>query len=200
MRSAAESGSVFGLLLLYIWWIRPIFPHFWVLLVAAVLVSHVVRRETPERLGFRVAGFRDCVVRYGAWVVGVAAALIGIGAGFHSLRDITFRWASINFGVYLGWGLFQQYVLNGYFVNRFVRFTESAASLGAFVFALAHLPNWLLMIAAGPGGYFAARVYLRYRNLYFLGIAHGVLGFVLYVVVPDSISHHLYVGPKWFSL
>ena len=45
-----------------------------------------------------------------------------------------------------------------------------------------------------------SRIYLRYRNLYFLGMAHGVVGFLLYLVVPDTISHHLSVGPKWFSM
>jgi hypothetical protein len=45
------------------------------------------------------------------------------------------------------------------------------------------------------GGYASTQLYRRYRNLYFLGLAHGVLGFVLYLVVPDSISHHLNVGP-----
>ena len=29
--------------------------------------------------------------------------------------------------------------------------------------------------------------------------ACGVIGFLIYLVVPDTISHHLYVGPKWFS-
>jgi hypothetical protein len=200
MSAAAESGSVFSLVLLYIWWIRPFFPRFWVLLLAAVLISHVLRRETPEQLGFRTGGFRTCVARYGPYVAGAVAALVAIGAGFHSIHPITFNWAAINFSLYLAWGLFQQYVLNGYFVNRFVRFTRRAPLLAAVIFAAAHAPNWFLMAATGVGGYCAARVYLRYRNLYFLGLAHGVLGFALYMVVADRISHHLYIGPKWFSL
>ena len=200
MGAAAESGSIFGLVLLYIWWIRPFFPYFWVLLLVAVLISHVVRRETPEKLGFRKVDFGACAASYGLWVLGAVALLIGMGAAFRSFREITPVWAAINFGLYLGWGLFQQYVLNGYFVNRFVRFTRQAPLVAGLAFAAAHTPNWFLMVATGVGGYCAARVYLRYRNLYFLGLAHGVLGFVLYWVVPDSISHHLYVGPKWFSL
>ena len=49
------------------------------------------------------------------------------------------------------------------------------------------------------GGHFCARVYLKHRNLYVLGLAHGVVGFLLYLAVPDSVSRHLYVGPKWFG-
>src|SRR3989442_7813052 len=42
-----------------------------------------------------------------------------------------------------------------------------------------HLPNWLLMLIALPGGYICARIFLHYRNLYFLGLAHGVVGFLI---------------------
>jgi hypothetical protein len=27
-----------------------------------------------------------------------------------------------------------------------------------------------------------------------------VVGSLIYLVVPDTITHHLYVGPKWFSM
>jgi hypothetical protein len=48
-------------------------------------------------------------------------------------------------------------------------------------------------------GYCSARFYHRYRNLYFLGVAHATVGFLLFLLVPDSISHHLNVGPAWFK-
>jgi hypothetical protein len=48
-------------------------------------------------------------------------------------------------------------------------------------------------------GYCSARIYSRYRNLYFLGVAHGTLGVLLYLVIPDRLSHHLVVGPGWFG-
>ena len=47
------------------------------------------------------------------------------------------------------------------------------------------------------GGYLSAWVYLRYRSLYILGLAHGLLGFVLFLTVPDSISGHFLVGPRY---
>ena len=67
------------------------------------------------------------------------------------------------------------------------------------MFSLAHLPNWFLMIVSLAGGYVCAAIYRKYRNLYFLGVAHGVIGCMIYLVAPDTLSHHLYVGPKWFS-
>src|ERR1035437_2933794 len=99
MGAAAESSSVFALVLLYIWWIRPFFPRFWVLLLVAVVISHVLRRETPGGLGFRTAGFRACVVRYGPYVLGAAVMLVGTGTVFHSFRTISIEWACINFSL-----------------------------------------------------------------------------------------------------
>lgn len=48
-------------------------------------------------------------------------------------------------------------------------------------------------------GYICARIYISHKNLFFLGIAHATIGFLLFLVVPDSISHHLIVGPGWFG-
>jgi membrane protease YdiL (CAAX protease family) len=67
------------------------------------------------------------------------------------------------------------------------------------LFSLAHLPNWFLMSVTLAGGLCCTRLYRRRPNLYVLGLIHGTIGFVLYLVVPDSISHHLRVGPGWYS-
>lgn len=193
-----EPGILFVLIVVYIWWIRPFLPLFWVALLGYVLVSHAARGETPARLGFRIAGFRESARRYGPVVCAIALALLAAGIGAGSVRDISPRWAAINFVVYCFWGIFQQYLLNGYFFNRFGRFTAHAAALAALAFALAHAPNWFLMAVTAGGGYAAACAYQRYRNLYFVGLSHALLGFLIYMVVPDRVTHHLWVGPKWF--
>jgi hypothetical protein len=71
--------------------------------------------------------------------------------------------------------------------------------ISAALFSGAHLPNFFLMAVTLLAGYICARNYMRYKNLYFLAIAHGTVGFLLFLVVPDSISHHLTVGPGWFG-
>jgi hypothetical protein len=55
------------------------------------------------------------------------------------------------------------------------------------------------MLITPAAAYEAIRVYHRYKNLYFLGLAHATIGFLLFLVVPDSVSHHLRVGPGWFA-
>ena len=76
---------------------------------------------------------------------------------------------------------------------------RSASLASAALFSGVHLPNWFLMGVTLLAGYCCARLYLRHRNLYFLGIAHATVGFLLFLVVPDSVSHHLVVGPGWFG-
>jgi len=101
---------------------------------------------------------------------------------------------------YLPWGLLQQYILNGYFLNRFDALLSSrvASLAAATLFCIAHTPNWFLMSVTFVGGYYSTLVYRRRRCLYFLGLAHALLGFLIFLIVPDSITHHLRVGPAWF--
>jgi hypothetical protein len=194
-----EALCMFALIELYIWRIRSTFPHFWLVILALLLLSHVLRRETPDHLGFRAAGFRRGALACAPWVAAVVAASLALGAALRTLRDVTFHWALLGFLVYCVWGLVQQYLLNGYFVNRFARADARAPVLAAACFCLAHFPNWFLMPVTLVGGYAAARVYQAYRNLFLLGLAHGILGFTIYLVVPDTVTRHLYVGPRWFS-
>ena len=97
----------------------------------------------------------------------------------HTLRELDMERAIIGFLSYCTWGLFQQYLLNAFFVNRMLPVSSSAhqaAALGAACFAGAHAPNWFLMLVGLATGYCCARVWIQYRNLYFLGIAHGAIG------------------------
>jgi hypothetical protein len=201
--AGAEAIGIFALIMAYIWWLRFRFPYAWIPMLLLMFASHMWRGETLATLGFTRRLSPRILTRLSAALAILALALFTLGLTLHSIRTVTFEGAFLSFLLYCLWGLFQQYLLNGYFVNRFSDFlpgrTRAAPLLAAAFFSLAHLPNWFLMLTTAAGGYVCARIYLRYRNLYFLGVAHGVVGFLLYLVVPDTVSHHLYVGPKWFS-
>ncbi len=201
--AGAEAAAMFALIMSYIWWLRFRYPYAWVPMLLLIFASHVRHRETPAMLGFTWDLPPRAFARLSRALALLALALLALGFSLHSIRTVTFEGAFLSFLLYCVWGLFQQYLLNGYFVNRFSEFLpghpHAVPLLAAVFFSLAHLPNWFLMLATAAGGYVCARLYLRCRNLYFLGMAHGVVGFLLYLVVPDTISHHLYVGPKWFS-
>lgn len=186
-----EALSVFAMIMAYIWLLRFSHPLSWILILLVIIVSHTVRRESPIQLGFGAKNLRSSATALAPVVLALALALLACGWMFGTIRPQN---GLLGLLMYLVWGLFQQYVLNGYFMNRL-----HSPLLAAALFSAAHAPNWFLMLVTLGGGYFCARAYLRFRNLYFLGLAHGVIGFLIYLVVPDTISHHLYVGPKWFS-
>ena len=134
-------------------------------------------------------------------LVALAALSLPAPAMAAPTRPIRFEQGLLSLVAYLPWGIFQQYVLNGYFMNRFdaVLSRRAAPLVSAALFSGAHVPNWFLMAVTLLTGYACALTYRRYKNLYFLGVAHATVGFMLFLVVPDSISHHLNVGPGWFA-
>lgn len=195
--AAIEVAVVFAAIMLDIWWLRFRWPWAWMPILGAILISQSVHGETLASIGFR---WRP----KGLWAFLAALSLLcgvllAAGRAFGTIRHVSLSGAFLNLGWYLLWGLFQQYLLNGYFVNRLsdaLPNKKKAPFAAAILFAAAHLPNWFLMAVTFAGGYVCARIYLRQRNLYLLGIAHGVVGFLLYLVVPDAISHHMNVGPR----
>src|SRR6266404_4128337 len=194
-----EALAVFAMILIYIWLLRFSHPFAWIVIFVLIIASHVFRRESPARLGFGAKNLASSLAALTPFVVVLALALLSFGLVFRTIRHITPESGYGSLLMYCCWGLFQQYILNGYFVNRFREFSPSLAPpLAALFFSAAHTPNWFLMLVTLAAGYLCAKVYLRFGNLYFLGLAHGVIGFLIYLVVPDTISHHLYVGPKWF--
>jgi hypothetical protein len=154
-------------------------------------------RPTIQRLGLRIAGMQAAL-----WVVALATtlALIGVWISFrlHTLHSV-FR----NFGVeyaflaYIVWALMQQFILQDFFLARLMRLvpTRAAAVVAAgALFALAHVPNPILVVATLVWGIIACALFLRYRNLYVLGLAHAILGMCLAVTIPNAMHHQMRVG------
>jgi hypothetical protein len=76
-------------------------------------------------------------------------------------------------------------------VGGYVLWTIVAA---AVLFALAHLPNIPLVLATLAWGAASCTLFRRYRNLYVLGLAQGLLGLCFAICVPDAWHHHMRVG------
>jgi hypothetical protein len=66
------------------------------------------------------------------------------------------------------------------------------------LFALAHVPNPVLTPITLVWGIAACFLFLRYRNIYALGIAHGILGLCVAVIVPEPLQHHMRVGIGYY--
>ena len=195
-----EPLLMFGLIVDYIWKLRFAHPHCWIAIPALMLSSHLARRESPRALGFGLHNLRDCLRELAPLLLLIALLLLTAGVLLRTIRQTGFDGALLAAAAYLPWGLAQQYALNGYFLNRFDAAVSARAAslLAALLFSLAHAPNPFLMAITLPLGWCATLLYRRNRNLYMLGIAHAAIGLLLFLVVPDSVSHHLRVGPGWF--
>jgi membrane protease YdiL (CAAX protease family) len=195
-----EPLLMFALILAYIWKLRLIHPNSWIVIPALMIASHLLRHESPHALGFELHGLPGGLKELAPVLIAIAIVLLSAGILLHTLRQMDFPGVLLSLAAYLLWGLAQQYMLNGYFLNRFdAALSSHAANLfAALLFSAVHAPNPFLMAVTLPLGWCATLVYRRTRNLYLLGVAHGVIGLLLFIVVPDSISHHLRVGPGWF--
>jgi len=196
-----EPLAAFAFIMAYIWDLRFTHHNLWLAILAGIVLSHLVRHESSQRLGFQRRHLRECLEEFGPALAFIALSAIAAGILLQTTRPIRFGDAFLAWVGYLPWGTFQQYLLNGYFLNRFAGAlpARGAAVASAALFSGAHLPNWFLMVVTLLTGYICARIYMRHKNLWFLGIAHATVGFLLFLVVPDSVTHHLTVGPGWFA-
>ena len=193
----AELFLGYALILAVIWTPRPLQHWLYCIALGWFAVSISLSFESWKAMGCCVAGFWRST-----WIVGLALVLAGIAtwfaATFHTLHHPgpPGRWI-LTFGAYAVWALFQQLLLQGYFLARALRLIpdpKMAALLAGSVFAVAHLPNPVLTPLTLIWGLTACLMFLRWRNVYPLAIAHAVFGICLAITVPASILHNMRVG------
>ena len=187
----------YSLILAVIW--SPRLLQRWLYLAAIAWFAVSVAFTFPgwRTLGFRIRGFWGSV-----WVVGIAllialpATLLAGDLGtLHHPEG--FRGWLRSFGGYAVWSLVQQFLLQGYFLLRLVRLLPHrhwAAVVAATIFAAAHLPNPVLTPATLVWGLTACLVFLRWRNIYPLAMAHAIFGICIAITVPPHVLHNMRVG------
>jgi hypothetical protein len=165
--------------------------------IALVLTLVVVlaRRQSRDELG---VGWRGLIPSL--WILPTAIALtalsIFVAAKIGTLHPL-YKADFAHISGYVLWTIYQQFLLQDYFMDRLLRLVanESAAvSLAGTLFAAAHLPNLVLAAATVVWGITSCALFRRYRNLWALGLAQGLLGLCFAICVPDALHHHLRVG------
>ena len=196
-RDIIELSVGYALILIAVW--TPLHVQrvvFW-LAFSWILSTVLLARDDRDVLGLGVSGLHRSL-----WVVAAALALACIElllsfwySALHPLYGPMpigrHMWG------YMIWALLQQFVLQDFFLLRLIRVFPSrmlAVVVAAALFATAHIPNPLLFVLTLLWGTAACAIFLKYRNLYVLGIAHGILGLCIAVSVPNAIHHHMRVG------
>jgi hypothetical protein len=202
--SRAEPGSArdlvelifgYGLILFVLW--MPEFPQRILTPIALVVTLAIVltRRPSLDDLGIGRRGLEPSFwILPTAIVVTIVSLLVAKRIGtLHPLYKGDFK----HIAGYILWTLYQQFLMNDLFMPRLTRLLASegeAVGLAAVLFAAAHLPNLPLTAATLVWGTISCALFRRYRNLYALGLAQGLLGLGFAVCVPDALHHHLRVG------
>jgi membrane protease YdiL (CAAX protease family) len=196
-RDAMEIAVAYALILTVEWTPRPLQRVLWLVAVAGVAL--IVWRSFE---GWKAIGFRTANLGRSLWIAGaalaIAAVAVAIAARGHTLLVPAGTRAFITtYCAYALWSGVQQFLLQGVFLLRFLRLISrpaGAAFLASVLFALAHLPNPILSPVTFVWGLAACMLFLRYRNIYPLMIAHAVLGIAVAMTVPGPVDHNMRVG------
>lgn len=104
---------------------------------------------------------------------------------------------------YPTWAIIQQFLLQSYLANRIAKCVDGtwkAAFITGILFAIVHLPNPLLVLTTLILGVGTSYFFLRYRNIYAIAFAHGLLGTaVKYLLAQDLLRHGMRVGPGFWN-
>jgi len=196
-RDLAEIAIAYVLIMAVIWTPRPLQRVLWLVAVAGIAV--IIGRSFE---GFRAMGMRAGNLLRSLWVVGaalaVAAVAAAVAAHLHTLRPPeNLRLLIEGYGLYAVWSGVQQFLLQCFFLARLVRLLPSpraAAFAAAGLFALAHVPNPVLVVLTIVWGTLSCLLFLRYRNLYPLAMAHAIFGITIALTVPGHVDHNMRVG------
>jgi membrane protease YdiL (CAAX protease family) len=196
-RDAIEIAVAYTLIMAVEWTPRPLQRVLW--LVAAVGLALIVWRSFDgwQAMGFRAANFLRSL-----WIAAAALALaavaIVVAARMHTLLVPGGVLAFLaTYCAYALWTGVQQFLLQGVFLLRFLRLIPRpamAALTAAALFATAHLPNPVLTPITFIWGFAACLLFLRYRNIYPLMIAHVILGITVAITIPGPVDHNMRVG------
>jgi len=195
-RDWIEFSVGYGLILLVIWtprWQRELYwaPVLWIALVSWRAF------HSWQAMGLRTANLLRSL-----WIVGVAllmaAAAVLVAARLGTLHappgPVAFFKRYIGYAI---WSFVQQFLVLDFFLWRLLRLlpgTRSAVLAAALLFAVAHIPNPVLTLVTLVFGWLSCVLFLRYRNLYPLAIAHAILGICIAITIPGHITHNMRVG------
>jgi membrane protease YdiL (CAAX protease family) len=196
-RDLLELAVGYFLIMATIWTPNPAQRVLYWLAFAWIVATSWARHDGWTALGLGRKGLLQSL-----WVIGAAlllsAASIFVAWRTHTLHRLHGPSPLLQHGwAYVIWALMQQFILQSYFLLRLLRLLPGKVApviAASAIFALAHLPNPILTPITLLWGVIACILFLRYRNIYTLGLAHGIMGLCVAVTVPSPLHHNMRVG------
>lgn len=194
-RALLELALAYILILIVIWTPNPWQRIFYIAAVIALALILAFSFQSARALGIR----RKNLLR-SLWIAIIALALAAIitliGARHHTLHN-TSHFIARYWG-YALWAFVQQILLQDVFLRRLLILIPSkprlAALAAAILFASAHIPNPILTPITLLWGFISCMLFLHYRNIIPLAIAHAALGITLAIAIPAPLIRNMRVG------
>ena len=201
-RDLWELAVGYGLILLVLWTPPPFQRSFYLVAAGFLLAASLRPGETRRGLGH---SSQDLLASSWGPLVGegVDGGSVLVAKRLGTLHAPgTARQFVVRFWGYALWSMAQQFLLIDFFLLRFRRLLPGrpavATLAAAGIFAAAHLPSPALTVFTFVWGWVACAVFLRFRNLLPLGVAHAILGIAVAVCLPGTTTHNMHVGLGYF--
>ena len=194
-RALLELSLSYTLILAVIWTPNPWQRILYIAAVIALAAIIILSFQSARALGLQLTNLgRSLWIAIVALIL--AAIIILIAAQFDTLHN-TSHFISRYWG-YALWAFVQQILLQDVFLRRLLILIPSkphlAALVAAVLFASAHLPNPILTPITLLWGFLSCLLFLHYRNIIPLAIAHAALGITLAITIPPPLIHNMRVG------
>jgi membrane protease YdiL (CAAX protease family) len=196
-RDLLELAIGYALIMIVLWAPRP-----WQRILYIVAALYLIATLCRSFEGWPAMGLRTANLARSMWIVAIAAGIAALAVLVaHRRHTLNLPGGPIAFlqryWGYALWAFAQQLLLQDFFLARFCRLIRSpilAALAATLTFSLAHLPNPILTVVTFVWGFAACLLFLRYRNLYPLAIAHAIFGIAIAVTLPGPLTRNMRVG------
>jgi hypothetical protein len=196
-RDLLELSIGYTLILLACWTPQPWQRQFYWAALTWVVLTTAFSFDGLGAMGLRISGSLRSL-----WVVGlaiaVAAVAVSVAGRIHTLHVPDYPGLFVRrYWAYMVWAFLQEFLLMDFFLLRLLRLLSDkkmAVMAAASLFAVAHLPNPVLVPVTLFWGVAACLLFLQYRNLFTLGMAHAIFGICIATTVPGPIDHNMRVG------
>ena len=186
---------------MYIWKWQMEYPQVWWALLGWMVLSALLRKDTPKTLGWRADNLWLATKRALLFFAPASAAICGAGLFLGMLGRVPVHLIEPRrFVGYLAFCVLQQVALNSFLTNRLLACFEGAwpaALLAGIAFAALHWPNPVLVPLTLLGGTAMAWLFGTQRNILPLALGQAVLGALVWWAFPLAWHHSMRVGPGY---